>query len=82
MRSMNQPGAEGLETTNLYYPSLTLSHGLPQFRSWADLDGGPMKLPSKESGRATMLINRDGEPASPLLHDPALRDEPKLLDAI
>jgi signal transduction histidine kinase len=63
-------------------PSLRLAYWLPQFRSWADLDGRPMELPSKHSGRATTLINRDGERVAALLHDPALRDEPELLDAV
>jgi signal transduction histidine kinase len=63
-------------------PSLTLAYWLPQFRSWADLDGRPTELPSKGSGRATTLIDRDGERVAALLHDPALRDEPELLDAV
>ena len=63
-------------------PSLTLAYWLPQFRSWADLDGRAMELPSNGSGRATTLIDRDGERVAALLHDPALRDEPELLDAV
>jgi len=63
-------------------PSLTLAYWLPQFRSWADLDGRPMELPSEDSERATTLIDRDGEHVAALLHDPALRDEPELLDAV
>ncbi len=63
-------------------PSLTLAYWLPQFRSWADLDGRPMEVPSENSGRATTLIDRDGEHVAALVHDPALRDEPELLDAV
>lgn len=63
-------------------PSLRLAYWLPQFRSWADLDGRAMELPSNGSGRATTLIDRDGERVAALLHDPALRDEPELLDAV
>ena len=63
-------------------PSLRLSYWLPQFRSWADLDGRAMELPSNGSGRATTLIDRGGERVAALLHDPALRDEPELLDAV
>ena len=63
-------------------PSLTLAYWLPQFRSWTDLDGRAMELPSEDSGRATTLIDRDGEHVAALLHDPALRDEPELLDAV
>jgi signal transduction histidine kinase len=63
-------------------PSLTLAYWLPQFRSWADLDGRPLELPSRGRGRATTLIDRDGEHVAALLHDPALRDEPELLEAV
>src|SRR6266508_701525 len=63
-------------------PSLTLAYWLPQFRTWADLDGRPVALPMDGSGRATTLIDRDGAPVAALLHDPALADEPELLDAV
>jgi signal transduction histidine kinase len=63
-------------------PSLRLAYWLPQFRSWADLDGRAMELPNSDSGRATTLIDRDGERVAALLHDPALRDERELLDAV
>jgi signal transduction histidine kinase len=63
-------------------PSLTLAYWLPQFRSWVDLDGRPMKLPSEHSQRAATLIDRDEGHVAALLHDPALQDEPELLDAV
>jgi signal transduction histidine kinase len=62
-------------------PSLTLAYWLPQFGSWADLDGRSVRLPTTSSGRATTLIDRDGTHVAALLHDPALGDEPELLDA-
>jgi signal transduction histidine kinase len=63
-------------------PSLTLAYWLPQFRSWANLDGRPVELPKAGSGRTTTLIDRDGLHVAALLHDPALADEPELLDAV
>jgi signal transduction histidine kinase len=63
-------------------PSLTLAYWLPQFRSWADLDGRALPLPAAGSGRATTLIEREGAHVAALLHDPALADEPELLDAV
>jgi signal transduction histidine kinase len=63
-------------------PSLRLVYWLPQFRSWAAIDGRPVELPSINSGRATTLIDRDGVHVAALLHDPALADEPELLDAV
>ena len=63
-------------------PSLTLAYWLPQFRSWADLEGRPVELPSNGSGRETTLIDRDGAHVAALSHDPALADERELLDAV
>ena len=62
-------------------PSLELVYWLPEFRSYADLDGRPVKLPS-ENERAATQIDRDGEHVAALLHDPALEDEPELLEAV
>ncbi len=63
-------------------PSLTLAYWLPQFESWADVDGREMELPDSDSGRAVTLIDRDGERMAALIHDPSLEDEPQLLDAV
>jgi signal transduction histidine kinase len=62
--------------------SLRLAYWLPEFESWADLDGRPMVLPGPESGTATTVIDRDGVPVAALLHHPSLDDEPELLDAV
>ena len=62
-------------------PSLELVYWLPQFGSWADQQGKEVDLPS-DASRATTLIERDGEPVAALVHDPALKDEPELLDAV
>jgi signal transduction histidine kinase len=63
-------------------PSLRLAYWLPDFGSYADLEGRPVELPSDHSGRATTLIDRGGAHVAALLHDPALDDEPELLDAV
>jgi signal transduction histidine kinase len=63
-------------------PSLTLAYWLPDFESWADLDGQAVELPAEGSGRATTLISRDGVPLAALVHDRSLNDEPELLDAV
>jgi signal transduction histidine kinase len=62
-------------------PSLELVYWLPQFGSWADQDGKEVELPT-DGARATTLIERDGKPVAALVHDPALQDEPELLDAV
>jgi signal transduction histidine kinase len=62
-------------------PSLTLAYWLPEFGSYADHDGRPLQLPSDAGGRVR-LIERDGTRVAALIHDPALADEPELLDAV
>jgi signal transduction histidine kinase len=63
-------------------PSLTLAYWLPDFHSYADLDGRPVELPSPGGGRATTLIDREGRHVAALVHDASLEDEPELLEAV
>jgi signal transduction histidine kinase len=62
--------------------SLTLAYWLPEFGRWVDRHGRPVELPDRDSGRASTLIDRDGERMAVLIHDASLADEPKLLDAV
>jgi signal transduction histidine kinase len=62
-------------------PSLELAYWLPDYESYADLQGRPVHL-SRRNGRATTLIDRDGVRIAALIHDAALEDEPELLDAV
>jgi signal transduction histidine kinase len=63
-------------------PSLTLAYWLPQFDSWADIDGRAVELPEATDLRETTVISHEGEQVAALIHDPALLDEPQLLDAV
>ena len=64
-------------------PSLTLAYWLPKYESYADLEGRPVRLPQETDGtRATTLIDVDGRHVAALLHDPSLREEHELLDAV
>jgi signal transduction histidine kinase len=63
-------------------PSLTLAYWLPEFGSWADVNGQAAELPEPGSGRTATLIERDGAPMAALIHDPSLGDEPQLLNAV
>jgi signal transduction histidine kinase len=62
-------------------PSLELAYWLPDYGVYVDLEGRPVELPDLE-GRATTLIERDGDHVAALIHDPALQDEPELLDGV
>jgi signal transduction histidine kinase len=63
-------------------PSLTLAYWLPEFETWADLDGTPVSLPGAEEARSATLIDRNGTPVAALIHDQALDEEPELLHAV
>jgi signal transduction histidine kinase len=65
----------------LHDPSLELAYWLPDFGVYVNLEGRPVELPDLE-GRTTTLIDRDGEHIAALIHDPALEDEPELLDGV
>ena len=63
-------------------PSVTLVYWLPEYETWADLDGRPVALDTLAAGRGTTLIDRRDAHVAALVHDPALDDEPELLDAV
>ncbi|MFL5859681.1 MAG: sensor histidine kinase [Solirubrobacteraceae bacterium] len=63
-------------------PSLMLAYWLPEYGSWVDVDGTAVELPADDAGRASTMIERDDAPVAALFHDPALADEPQLLDAV
>jgi signal transduction histidine kinase len=63
-------------------PSLALVYWLPEYERWADVDGRPVELGAETAGRATTLIERDGEHVAALTHDAALDDEPELVRAV
>jgi signal transduction histidine kinase len=65
----------------LHDPTLRLAYWLPEFGSWADLDGREIELPTN-GDRAMTLIGRDGAHVAALVHDPSLDDEAELLDAV
>ncbi len=62
--------------------SLTVAYWLPEFGRWVDGQGRPIELPEPDSGRASTLIDRDGERMAVLIHDASLADEPQLLDGV
>ena len=63
-------------------PSLTLAYWLPEFESWADVDGRPVELPEGGGRAATLVRDRDGAPVAALVHDASLVDDRGLLDAV
>ena len=62
--------------------SLALVYWLPAYERWADQDGRPVSLTELGPARSTTLIDRGSEHVAALVHDPALDDEPELLQAV
>jgi signal transduction histidine kinase len=63
-------------------PSLDLAYWLPDFDSYADVDGHSLDIADLGHGRATTPIDRNGDHIAALLHNPSLQDEPELLSAV
>ena len=63
-------------------PSLTLVYWLPDYGTWADIEGRAVDLADLDDSRPMRLIEKDGTKVAALFHDPALLDEPELLDAV
>ncbi|HEX5622648.1 MAG TPA: histidine kinase [Solirubrobacteraceae bacterium] len=61
-------------------PTLELAYWLPEYETWADVDGKPVTL-ADDGARATRIIERNGTRVAALTHDAAL-DHPELLDAV
>ncbi len=72
---------EGALARALGDPSLALAYWLPDFASYADLDGHPMQVATAD-GRTATLIDHDDTRIAALLHDSALDDEPELLASV
>ena len=66
----------------LHDPSLELVYWLPEFGSYADLDGRAVDLRELEAGRAVTLIDNEGVHVAALIHEPTLKDEPELLGGV
>jgi signal transduction histidine kinase len=73
---------QGLIARALRDPALVVVYWLPTRDLWADGNGTPVELPAAGDPRVATVIERAGEPVAALLHDPALREEPELLDSV
>src|SRR3954469_15087791 len=63
-------------------PSLVLAYWLTDRRIWVDVNGLPVEIPAVDPGRATTVIDRDGDQVAALIHDSWLEEERELLDAV
>jgi signal transduction histidine kinase len=62
-------------------PSLEVAFWLPEFETYADLDGRPVALP-EDVRRVTRMVDGRGAPVAALVHDQWLHEDRELLDAV
>jgi len=63
-------------------PTLHVAFWMPARRGYVDAQGRPYDLPEPGPARAVTPLSHEGEPVAVLVHDPALLEEPKLLDSV
>ena len=77
-----QPAAlRDLLARTLGDPSLELAFWLPDRERYVDADGSPVELPD-DAHRRVSVLRHDDEPLAALVYDPALLEDPKLLEAV
>jgi signal transduction histidine kinase len=63
-------------------PTLQVAYRLRERNGYVDGAGRPLALPKPESGLVVTRVERDGEEVAVVVHDPAVLDEPSLLEAV
>jgi signal transduction histidine kinase len=66
----------------LHDPSAEVAFWMPSRGGYVDAEGRPYELPGPGARRGVTPLARDGEPVAVLVHDPALLEEPKLLEGV
>jgi hypothetical protein len=78
-----QPGLREALARVLGDPSLQILYRVRGARDseFVDDAGHPAALPGADAGRSVTVLDRDGTPIAALIHDPALENEPELLES-
>jgi signal transduction histidine kinase len=63
-------------------PSLEIGYWLPNLGTYVDAEGRTLALPQPGSGRSMTVLEHDGQPLAALLHDPAVLDDPGLVQGV
>ncbi len=83
---LREPGSAGELRAELARalgdPSLQVGYWHARAAAFVDGEGRPLELPAADSERCVRLVERDGQRVAMLLHDPALREDTNLLDAV
>jgi signal transduction histidine kinase len=63
-------------------PTLELGLWIPDRGIYVDASGAELAVPADGSERAATFVEHEGAPLAVLVHDPTLREEPKLVEAV
>ena len=63
-------------------PTLEIGYWLADRGVFVDAEGRVLPLPDAGSGRSVTVVEREGQPVAVLIHDPAVLDDPELLEAV
>jgi signal transduction histidine kinase len=63
-------------------PSLEVGYWLPDRAVFVDAEGRVLSMPGPGSGRSVTTVEREGQPVAVLVHDPAVLEDPGLLEAV
>jgi signal transduction histidine kinase len=63
-------------------PSLEIGYWLADRAVFVDAEGRVLSLPDPGSGRSVTVVEREGQPVAALIHDPAVLEDPGLLEAV
>jgi signal transduction histidine kinase len=63
-------------------PSLEIGYWLPDRHAYVDAEGRALTPPEPGSGRSITVLEREGQPVAALVHDPAVLEDPALLEAV
>jgi signal transduction histidine kinase len=63
-------------------PSLEIGYWLADRAVFVDAEGRVLALPAVGSGRSVTIVEREGQPVAVLVQDPAVLEDPGLLEAV
>jgi signal transduction histidine kinase len=63
-------------------PSLKIAYWLPERQAYVDEAGRPLDLPQMGSPQVVTTLQQEGAPVAALIHDAALAEEPRLVEAV
>ena len=63
-------------------PSIEVAYWVAEHDGYETADRTPMELPSGNMARSVAVVERDGRRVGALVYDPAVHDDPALIDAV